>query len=74
MIPLFCDLFSRYAEKESFRPWLLSNGQVAGYVTEYDVGTRFAYVTIKGAGHMVPTFRPKEAQVMIQRFLNGSAF
>ena len=44
------------------------------YVTEYDVSTRFAYVTVKGAGHMVPTYRPAEAKAMIQRFLNGSAF
>eukprot|EP00039_Didymoeca_costata_P020990 m.343051 g.343051 ORF g.343051 m.343051 type:complete len:467 (+) comp22257_c0_seq1:52-1452(+) len=65
---------------QQWRPWVAvdtgdSNPPVAGYVTEYAVSpSRFAYVTIKGAGHMVPTYKPIEAKVMMQRFINGSQF
>lgn len=33
------------------------------YVTDFD------YVTIRGAGHMVPEYKPEAAFVMLQSFL-----
>jgi serine carboxypeptidase-like clade 2 len=47
---------------ESWRPWTLDNAtQMAGYVTTYNhpVGTpgSFLFVTVRGAGHMVPRYR-----------------
>eukprot|EP00164_Ancoracysta_twista_P002350 GFYU01003107.1.p1 GENE.GFYU01003107.1~~GFYU01003107.1.p1 ORF type:complete len:471 (-),score=144.83 GFYU01003107.1:138-1508(-) len=47
------------------RGWKV-NGQVAGWVDEYD---KITYLTVKGAGHMVPQWKPVEAFVMFQHFL-----
>ncbi|MEW5300498.1 MAG: hypothetical protein WDW36_003428 [Sanguina aurantia] len=47
-------------------PWLVGDGQVAGYAVAYD---KLTYATVKGAGHMVPETNPREALAMLQRFL-----
>ena len=49
------------------RPWIFNN-QVAGFVKEYDQVT---YMTVKNAGHMVPSFTPGAALQMITNFLNN---
>jgi carboxypeptidase C (cathepsin A) len=41
-------------------------------VTEY-AGPLY-FVTIKGAGHMVPQFKPEQGFVMFERFLNEKPF
>jgi len=46
--------------------------QVAGFVTDYKEG--LTYATIKGAGHMVPQFKPIPAFIMFQKFLTGQPF
>jgi len=56
-----------YPIKDDWRPWVF-NDQVAGYVTVYDQND-FTFATIKGAGHMVPQFKPPQALAMFQRFL-----
>jgi len=58
-----------YPIKTDWRPWTY-NDQVAGYVTVYDQND-FTFATIKGAGHMVPQFKPPQALAMFQRFLNN---
>jgi len=58
-----------------WRPWSITdqNGkQVAGFVTDYAEG--LSYATIKGAGHMVPQFKPLPALVMFTKFLQGQPF
>jgi len=55
---------------EEWRPWMLYQ-QVAGYVREYKGLT---YATIKGAGHMVPQFRPDQALHFFTQFLNNQPF
>ena len=45
-------------------------GQVAGYAQKYENG--FTFVTIKGAGHMVPQDKRPEAAVMVEAFLKGN--
>ena len=55
-----------------YRPWTLSNGQVAGRVVQYE--DDFAYVTVAGAGHMVPTFKPVEGYELFRRFLAGGDY
>jgi len=45
------------------------DGQVAGYVTQYD---NLNFITIKGAGHMVPQYKPVEAFAFFSGFLAGS--
>jgi len=49
--------------------WLVNN-QVAGYVTKYQDG--FEFVTVKGAGHMVPEYKPQQALEMFSRYLKNT--
>eukprot|EP00823_Brevimastigomonas_motovehiculus_P006481 TRINITY_DN5372_c0_g1_i1.p1 TRINITY_DN5372_c0_g1~~TRINITY_DN5372_c0_g1_i1.p1 ORF type:complete len:462 (+),score=79.03 TRINITY_DN5372_c0_g1_i1:33-1418(+) len=57
--------------KEEWRPWIVDS-QVAGFVTTYDKG--FTFLTVKGAGHMVPQVRPVTAFAMFSRYLNGEPY
>jgi len=43
----------------------------AGYAIEYD---SFEYITVNGAGHMVPTYQPGYALSMFTKFLNNERF
>ena len=56
-------------------PWAAwtSNEQVAGYEVRYTSpsGSPFDFATVKGAGHMVPQFRPAEAWTMFSQFIAG---
>jgi cathepsin A (carboxypeptidase C) len=54
-------------------PWdvgKLDGQQAAGFVTKYQTGPGMYFVTVKGAGHMVPQWKPQEALEMVDRFLN----
>ncbi|XP_021494136.1 lysosomal protective protein [Meriones unguiculatus] len=57
------------------RPWLVDYGesgeQVAGFVKEF---SHITFLTIKGAGHMVPTDKPRAAFTMFTRFLNKEPY
>jgi len=55
---------------DEWRPWFLGQ-QVAGYVREYKGLT---YATIKGAGHMVPQFKPPQALQFFTQFMNNQPF
>jgi len=69
-------------EKEPWRPWYTGSkggGRApAGYVTTYDVngapGNDFSFVTIRLAGHMVPTYQPARAITFLERFLHAEPF
>jgi len=54
------------------KPWTSweVDGQVAGYVTNYQYN--FQFVTVKGAGHMVPEYKPVQGFAMFQRYLQGT--
>ena len=39
-----------------------------GYVEVYD---RYTYSTVKGAGHEVPFFQPREAYHLVSEFIAG---
>eukprot|EP01051_Picozoa_sp_SAG22_P019209 SAG22_NODE_3475_length_1689_cov_1.808805_1_plen_326_part_10 len=61
---------------ESWRPWTLDNAtQMAGYVTTYNRPAgkpgSFLFATIRGAGHMVPRYRPAEILLAINSFFAG---
>ena len=61
-----------------WRSWLVDS-QVAGYVTSYVSDANLnehglTFLTVKGSGHMVPQFRPKQAYAMFQRYINGQPF
>ncbi|KAL8179801.1 UNVERIFIED_CONTAM: hypothetical protein K2H54_072969 [Gekko kuhli] len=59
----------------SRRPWIYSDesgqDQIGGFVKEF---TGISFLTIKGAGHMVPTDMPRAAFNMFDRFINKKPF
>jgi len=61
--------------KHAKRPWLVVDGegqnQIAGFVKDFE---GISYMTVKGAGHMVPTDKPYESLEMFKRFLNGGVY
>jgi carboxypeptidase C (cathepsin A) len=55
--------------KSAWRSWRADDANnIAGYRTIYEGLT---FVTVKGTGHMVPQWKPKEAFYMLKRFLAG---
>jgi len=58
---------------KEWTPWKGSDGQVAGYFETYQTaGVPFSFLTVKGAGHMVPKDRPRHALDMLKQFLKGN--
>lgn len=57
------------------RPWLVvdekGQNQIAGFVKDFQ---GISFMTVKGAGHMVPTDKPHESLEMFRRFLNGGKY
>ncbi|XP_027932721.1 serine carboxypeptidase II-3-like [Vigna unguiculata] len=51
-----------------WRPWY-SEQEVGGYVVKYEGVT---FVTVRGAGHLVPSWQPERALTFITSFLYGS--
>jgi len=63
-----------------WRPWTAPGTMpVTGYVTQYNVSADptvragLTFATIRDAGHMVPRYKPKQAQHMMSRWLSGKA-
>ncbi|XP_047318246.1 serine carboxypeptidase-like 34 [Impatiens glandulifera] len=52
--------------KKEWSPWYTNIQQVGGWTIEYEGLT---FVTVRGAGHEVPTFKAKEALQLIRHFL-----
>ncbi|EPS65741.1 hypothetical protein M569_09036 [Genlisea aurea] len=48
---------------------LITDEIVGGWSVEYEGG--MSYVTVRGAGHEVPMFRPSQALQLISHFVNG---
>jgi carboxypeptidase C (cathepsin A) len=64
---------------EAWRPWFADGtpGMPAGYATKYTVANSnhtFNFVTIRLAGHMVPTFQPAASLSFFSRFLAGKPY
>ncbi|XP_048138203.1 serine carboxypeptidase-like 20 [Rhodamnia argentea] len=57
-----------YKIVDEWRSWI-SNEQVAGYIQGYE--NNLTFLTIKGAGHTVPEYKPREALDFFSRFLRG---
>jgi len=58
----------------TWNPWKVAE-QTAGFVTHFDLGDKtdasFSFVTVHGAGHEVPAYRPIEALTLFENYLNG---
>eukprot|EP01117_Protostelium_nocturnum_P004660 TRINITY_DN1688_c0_g1_i1.p1 TRINITY_DN1688_c0_g1~~TRINITY_DN1688_c0_g1_i1.p1 ORF type:complete len:444 (-),score=122.58 TRINITY_DN1688_c0_g1_i1:70-1401(-) len=58
---------------KSWSAWTYDQGfgtQVGGYWIHFNGGTSFRFMTVKGAGHMVPWFQPAQAYQLLQHFLS----
>ncbi|KAL6846447.1 hypothetical protein ACP4OV_023895 [Aristida adscensionis] len=51
-----------------WRPWTV-NMEVGGYVQQYTGG--FTFASVRGAGHIVPSYQPERALVLLDSFLKG---
>ncbi|XP_075133495.1 lysosomal protective protein-like [Leptodactylus fuscus] len=61
-------------EQKSYHSWMYKDGkqsQIAGYAKQY---ANLTLLTVKGAGHMVPTDKPLVAFQMFRRYLNNEPF
>eukprot|EP00030_Apusomonadida_sp_AF-17_P004382 a509486_194.p2 GENE.a509486_194~~a509486_194.p2 ORF type:complete len:472 (-),score=233.33 a509486_194:21-1409(-) len=56
-----------YEVETQWAQWKV-NKQLAGYVTRYNMNG-FQYVSVLGAGHPVPEYRPEQARYMMHRFV-----
>ncbi|XP_014452524.1 lysosomal protective protein [Alligator mississippiensis] len=55
---------------KSYQPWYYNN-QIAGFFNEYE---KITFLTVKGAGHMVPQYKPGQALKMFQCFLSNTTY
>ncbi|CAH1417948.1 unnamed protein product [Lactuca virosa] len=58
-----------YKVIEEWRSWKV-DGQVAGYLRAYE--NNLTFLTVKGSGHTVPEYKPKEALAFYSRWLEGN--
>eukprot|EP00547_Thalassionema_nitzschioides_P005581 CAMPEP_0194208686 /NCGR_PEP_ID=MMETSP0156-20130528/7073_1 /TAXON_ID=33649 /ORGANISM="Thalassionema nitzschioides, Strain L26-B" /LENGTH=556 /DNA_ID=CAMNT_0038935709 /DNA_START=85 /DNA_END=1752 /DNA_ORIENTATION=- len=59
-----------FEEIQHWRPWTLDNcKRMGGYVTRYEGG--FDFLTIRGAGHMVPTYKPAATFAFMKTWINN---
>ena len=66
-------------QSRNWTQWKGSDRQVAGYFEQYAMGTTDAsipltFLTVKGAGHMVPKDRPRHALDMFAKFIQGGGY
>lgn len=59
-----------YKITDEWRSWM-SDNQIAGYLQGYE--NNLTFLTIKGAGHTVPEYKPQEALDFISRWLDGKS-
>ncbi|KAK3024528.1 hypothetical protein RJ639_043720 [Escallonia herrerae] len=57
----------RISVKTPWYPWY-TQGEVAGYAVGYQ---NLTFVTVRGAGHFVPSYQPARALVFFSSFLDG---
>lgn len=62
-----------YGVKSPWHAWTYGDHQVAGYATVYERND-FAFVTVKGAGHLMPEDAPEQAFEMIRRVVSLEGF
>lgn len=64
-------------KEREWTQWKGSDKQVGGYFEQYTTqkgSTPLTFLTVKGAGHMVPKDRPRHALDMFSKFLHGGDY
>ena len=64
-----------FAIADEWASWTVSGEQgpyVGGYRINY--ASNFTFLTVRGAGHMVPETRPEAALTMLKNFISGTSF
>jgi carboxypeptidase C (cathepsin A) len=60
---------------QDWSTWYL-DGQTAGYISKFKTPfsgkSRFSFMTVHGAGHEVPTYKPKEALDLFEKYLSNT--
>jgi carboxypeptidase C (cathepsin A) len=60
---------------QDWTTWFL-DGQTAGYISKFKTPfsgkSRFTFMTVHGAGHEVPTYKPKEALDLFEKYLSNT--
>lgn len=67
------DLGYTYEPKYFWKDWEvdgMTSGYITKFITPYSDNSRLTFATVHDAGHEVPTYKPKEAFVLFQAFLN----
>eukprot|EP01084_Bolivina_argentea_P196001 336088_1 len=60
---------------EEWRPWTIDGKMdMGGYITMFDTARNFSFVTIRGAGHMVAQYKPRQSLEMIKNFIKDIPF
>ncbi|CAL5192806.1 unnamed protein product [Lathyrus oleraceus] len=59
-----------YKTVDEWRSWS-SNDQIAGFLQAYE--NNLTFLTVKGAGHTVPEYKPREALDFYSRWLDGKS-
>lgn len=58
---------------QPWRPWTLDScRRMGGYVTRYE--GQFDFLTIRGAGHMVPTYKPDATFAFMKAWIEGDDY
>ncbi|XP_021811396.1 serine carboxypeptidase-like 35 [Prunus avium] len=58
--------------KQEWRAWF-DGGQVAGWAETYEEGGGLTFATVRGAGHQVPAFAPRQSLSLFTHFLSPNA-
>jgi len=62
-----------FAIEEDWRPWTIDGcRRMGGYVTRY--AGKFDFLTIRGSGHMVPTYKPAASFAFLQAWLDDTDY
>jgi carboxypeptidase C (cathepsin A) len=67
------DLGVKAKGQYTWQPWKVKN-QTAGFVTRFHLNnphSSFVFVTVHGAGHEVPSYRPMEGLEVLKNYLSG---
>lgn len=62
-----------FEERQHWRPWTVDGcQQMGGYVTQYQ--GNFDFLTIRGAGHMVPTYKPQATFAFMKAWIMNEEY